>query len=139
MVVQIGIAAQNDLEGGSGHIVGLAAFGAVLVGLAMRCATVALVEGPDGELVVRNVFTTRRVRWSDVTQLSVETVPGRGYSAVVAARSRRRRGRIATSATLTYSRSRSNAICAVLSQRASVRGISCELDPEKLKSRRRPR
>lgn len=108
---------------------------AVLIGTAtMRRIWRVTLAGIGDDLHVVNVLRSHVVPWHDVVRIEVGDVWwGRTpTSALVVCTPRRS---ITAVATMAYTRHRAEHICALVSAAARVRGVPCDLDPARLRSR----
>lgn len=117
------LAAVDGAEGGRPAPSAVAAAAGAWIGF--RCWRVGLTD--DGEqLSIRNVLRGRVIGWAEIDAVAVAAgaLTGRRYS-YIAFRSGARTTKAA--ATLTYSRRRADAICALIEATARGHGIPCAI------------
>jgi Bacterial PH domain len=114
---------------------GFAVVWALLAGVfSARMWRVALIEQGDA-LLVRNVFSTRRIPWTDIASISVVRLPGNGHTVAVGFRRTGNRWRRTSSATMSYSRAHVAAISYALTERSARWRVPCDLNPDELRCR----
>ena len=107
-----------------------------------RVAFVRLAGTDDGQLLVRNVFVTRRFAADDIDRLTVDVArfDTRGHSRLIVVH--RKPGgrlwytlkRVQCAASMTFSSRRAQAICLALAAWAEAQGVRCDADPHQLVS-----